>query len=83
MRKVKYTLDPRGCGNDAMRVNHSCDSKSFLYEMDIGGKKIFVIKELRPIPPGPEITIDYGYNSIKYFTVLFCLCNTDKCRLAV
>lgn len=63
--------------------NHSCNLNTFLYEMNIGSKTILVNNALRPILTGEEITVDYGYNSLKTFSVLLCLCNSDNCRLAV
>lgn len=83
IQRGKVTVDPRGCGNAAMCVNHSCNPNSFLHEMNIGTKTVLVIKSLHPILAGEEITVDYGYNSLKTFSVLLCVCNSDNCRLAV
>lgn len=49
VRNGNVTVDPRGCGNAAICINHSCSSNSELFEMNIGGKTIVVIKALKAI----------------------------------
>lgn len=49
MEYGKVTLYLRGCGNEAMCVNHSCNPNAVLYEMIIGPTTVLFIKALRPI----------------------------------
>lgn len=77
------TIDPRGCGNDAMCINHSCDPNAQLFEANVGTKTILVIQALRTIHPGEEVVMDYGYNSLHTGLVLLCVCGAHNCRPAI
>lgn len=33
-------IDPRGCGNQAIKINHSCKPNARLQEIGVGRKKI-------------------------------------------
>lgn len=81
--KGKGTIGSRGCGNEAMYVNHSCNPNAFIYEMTFGKKRIVVIKAIRKILAGEEDTIDYGFNSLLSPIVLICLCGPTNCLLDV
>lgn len=56
----KQFIDPRGIGNYAQFVNHSCDTNAELREFKVGDKVIVMIVALRRIRPGDEVTMDYG-----------------------
>lgn len=79
MQSEEAIIGPRGCGNDARFVYHSCDANSFLELIRIGDHEIVVISTLRKIAKGEEITILYGYNTKDDDVPLVCKCNTAKC----
>lgn len=76
-------VDPRGCGNVAQFVNHSCAPNARLVEVDVCGKTIVVIVALRDLEPGEEVLIDYGYFSSRpgVMGAIRCLCGTPSCRI--
>ncbi len=59
----KFTIDGSPRSNVARYINHSCWPNATPI---IGGGKI-VIKALRTISPGEEITYDYGEEYLGYF----------------
>lgn len=66
------TVDHRGSGNAAMCINHSCDPNAELYGVHLELKTIVIIRALKPITAGDEITCDYVYNSLLANVVLIC-----------
>ncbi len=67
-------LGPSGKEDDLL--NHSCDPNSGVYF--VKGKVI--LKAIRDIKPGEEITWDYSTTMYKDDWSMLCRCGTKKCR---
>lgn len=82
-------IDPRGCGNASMFVNHCCSPNAWLQEYAVGDKHVVFITALVRIPKGTEVFIDYGYysainpGSFGRRTILICACPSPNCRGSV
>jgi SET domain-containing protein len=70
----RWSIDGSGRGNAGRYANHSCapNARSEL----IGGK--IVLRAIRRIGPGEEITYDYGNDYVALFFKSGCKC--AKCR---
>ncbi|KAK7927872.1 Histone-lysine N-methyltransferase- H3 lysine-36 specific [Apiospora marii] len=80
-RKSNYIIgidgiyfDARSQGNLARFFNHSCDPNCKLLKKVHGAQPCAVIITQRTIPPGTELTIDYGWGS-----GVQCLCGASTC----
>lgn len=79
----KQFIDPRGVGNDAQFVNHSCEPNAELREIRLGDRVIVVIVALRAIKAGEEVLVDYGYESHRTMKPIFCDCGSKRCRIFI
>lgn len=76
----RATVDPRGCGNMAMCVNHCCVPNSRLGEVPFGKHVVVMLCALVPLQHGDEVSIEYGYNSLMSHSILICECGHSPCR---
>jgi len=67
-------LGPSGQADDY--VNHSCDPNCAVYfENDY-----LVLKTIKKVKKGQEITFDYGTIQFREPTIFYCDCGSRKCR---
>lgn len=74
-------IDPRFCGNEAQFANHSCQPNCELDVITIGEHSFVVIRALRPIKAGEEVTIDYRWCSHRTSKPVLCDCGQKRCRV--
>ena len=84
-----YVIDATVDGNEARWINHSCDPNCevWLEESDDGDPAgdSLVIRPLRAIRAGEELTYDYGITTSEPITdavraLWACRCGSPKCR---
>ena len=64
--------------NGLAKVNHECDPNSYVqFERQ---SRFLVLKALRNISAGKEITCDYCATETELAHPFFCRCGTDNCR---
>lgn len=73
-----YIIDATFCGNIARYINHSCDPNSYAKIINDEGRKKIVIRALRKIVIGEELTLDYNFNETGELRK--CLCGSSICR---
>lgn len=73
-------IDPRFCGNDAQFANHSCEPNCELDVVIIGDHSFVVIRALRNLDAGEEITIYYRWFSHRTSKPVLCDCGRKRCR---
>ncbi|KAK5233969.1 hypothetical protein LTR47_005087 [Exophiala xenobiotica] len=76
--KKEFIIDPAIYGNWTRYINHSCEPNA-LYEMvNLGQRQAIVIRTLRDVGFGEELTVDYGRN---YFRNMGfgCICGSEHC----
>ncbi|KAK5458092.1 hypothetical protein LTS15_004171 [Exophiala xenobiotica] len=77
-QKKEYIIDPAIYGNWTRYINHGCEPNA-LYEMvKLGQRQAIVIRTLRDVGFGEELTVDYGGN---YFRNMGfgCICSSERC----
>jgi hypothetical protein len=70
----EYFISPSGNADDF--VNHSCDPNCALYFADDG----LILKAIRPIESGEELSFDYGTIMFSEPTTFRCTCGSPACR---
>lgn len=68
----RWTIDGSPRGNVARYVNHACDPNA---EAVLKGDRM-VYRALERIPPGAEITIDYGDEHVALYFKSGCRCES-------
>ena len=83
-----YVIDANVDGNDARWINHSCDPNcEAVHDEDEGGdatRDAIYIEAIRAIPPGEELTYNYGIKLAEAHTAKLkklwaCHCGSKKC----
>jgi hypothetical protein len=74
-------IDAAREGNDARFINHSCEPNCQAFQE---GDRIFIYAK-RDIPPGEELSYDYGYERTEDMgpeeeKLYVCRCGTPSCR---
>ena len=78
-------IDPRGCGNHAQYINHSCSPNARLLEWEVPNTDLVLvfIVAIKKVIAHSEVLIDYSFSSIRTKDILMCDCKVKNCRLYV
>ncbi|RJE24992.1 SET domain protein [Aspergillus sclerotialis] len=72
-------ISPKQFGNWTRFMNHSCKPSTEFHKMVVGNSVMIVVRAIRDISFGDEITVDYGeyYWQDKDYS---CQCGEDNCK---
>ncbi|KIX93736.1 uncharacterized protein Z520_10642 [Fonsecaea multimorphosa CBS 102226] len=77
--RPQYVVDAAHRGGWTRYINHSCAPNTRFYVMNVGQRTRIIIKAVRKIAFGEEITISYGKNYFEQLRIA-CRCGAPKCK---